>query len=129
MVEYMKQLRECKQVNLEELNLVFDFKHADYILDCGDLVVVIEETSRSKLEDLDKIDNTIKWLLQHRSQGYRELVGIIHRFRSVSSLLALALKTRMQSSRRLGIPVTYSIATCEDHLKRILSERGIYTVR
>jgi hypothetical protein len=32
------------------------------MLECGNIIVLVEETSRSKLEDLEKIDNTIEWL-------------------------------------------------------------------
>jgi hypothetical protein len=52
------RLRKCKQVNLEELNL--QFKHVDLMLECDNIIVLIEKTRRSKLEDLEKIDDTIE---------------------------------------------------------------------
>lgn len=50
--------RRCKQVDLEEFNL--QFKHVDLMLECGNIIVLVEETRRSKLEDLEKIDDTIE---------------------------------------------------------------------
>jgi hypothetical protein len=50
-------MRECRQVNLEKLGL--SFKHADYLINCEDLLVVIEETSVAKLEDINKLEETI----------------------------------------------------------------------
>jgi hypothetical protein len=37
----VKYTRKCRQVNLEKLGL--SFKHADYLLDCEGLLVIVEE--------------------------------------------------------------------------------------
>jgi len=120
----MKCSRNCKRIDLEKLNL--DFKHADYMFDCGDLVVVVEVTSRSKLEDVDKLDNTIRWLYNQReSRGHSNFVGILHCFREVSPHVSKSLSARMQRARKHGMRVTYKTASCEDHLKHSLRKYNI----
>jgi hypothetical protein len=71
--------RRCRQVNLEELNL--PFKHVDLMLECNNTIVLVEKTSRSKLEDLEKIDNTVEWLRRSRAQSNLKIVAFVHHSR------------------------------------------------
>ena len=124
-IGYMRRSRNCKQIDLEKLSL--KFKHADYVIDCGDLIVVVEETSRCKLDDLNKIDETIEQLYAHRKpRDNLGFVGIIHCSRRVDPQLVKILSTRMQSSRRRKRRVTYKTANCEDRLRHILSDYHIH---
>ncbi len=108
------KLRECKQVNLEEFNL--QFKHVDLMLECGNTIVLVEETERSKLEDLEKIDNTIEWLHRSRAQSNLKIVAFVHHGRSADVNLVKALNARM-SSRRKKQTVMYDVANCEKTLR------------
>ncbi len=108
------KLRECKQVNLEEFNL--QFKHVDLMLECGNTIVLVEKTERSKLEDLEKIDNTIEWLHRSRAQSNLKIVAFVHHSRSADVDLVKALNARM-SSRRRKQTVIYDVANCEKNLR------------
>jgi len=117
-------VREYRRIDLEELNL--PFKHVDYLVDCGDLVVLVEETKRSKLEDLDKMEETINWLRSRfRPQGSYKILGIVHHGRGADPQLAKALITMTQRSRRQGLPVIYEPAGCDENLENIFSRHGI----
>jgi hypothetical protein len=107
------RLRKCKQVNLEELNL--QFKHVDLMLECDNIIILIEETRRSKLEDLEKIDNTIEWLHRSRAQSNLKIVAFIHHSRGADVNLVKALNARMPSRRREQT-VIYDVANCEEDL-------------
>ena len=108
------KLRECEQVNLEELNL--QFKHVDLMLECGNTIVLVEETERSKLEDLEKIDNTVEWLQRSRAQSNLKIVALVHHGRSADVNLVKALNARM-SSRRRKQTVIYDVAKCKKGLR------------
>jgi hypothetical protein len=110
------KLRECKQVNLEEFNL--QFKHVDLMLECGNTIVLVEKTERSKLEDLEKIDNTIEWLHRSRAQSNLKIVAFVHHSRSADVDLMKALNARMSSRRRKKKQtVIYDVANCEENLR------------
>jgi hypothetical protein len=110
------KLRECKQVNLEEFNL--QFKHVDLMLECGNTIVLVEKTKRSKLEDLEKIDNTIEWLHRSRAQSNLKIVAFVHHSRSADVDLVKALNARMSSRRRKKQTVIYyDVANCEENLR------------
>jgi hypothetical protein len=51
----------CREVDLDRLQL--QFKHADKLLICGNIIFVIEETSNPKIDDARKIVETIEWLI------------------------------------------------------------------
>jgi len=46
------------KIDLEKLGL--QRRHADYIVIAGDTVVIVEETSRAKIEDIDKLVETVE---------------------------------------------------------------------
>jgi hypothetical protein len=115
-------MRKCRQVNLEEYKL--PFKHADYLLHCGDLLVIIEETKVSKREDIKKLECTVNWL----HENYRSAsnyIGIIHHSKAADPYLAKFLNTRMQSLQRQKKPIIYKMASCNEDLKRLLSKYDI----
>jgi hypothetical protein len=114
--------RRCRQVNLEELNL--PFKHVDLMLECDNTIILVEETERSKLEDLEKIDNTIEWLQRSRAQSNLKIVALVHHGRSADVNLVKALNARMPSRRREQT-VIYDVANCEEDLRDKLLRKYI----
>ena len=59
--------------------------HADYLIISREALVIIEETSRAKPEDIRKLDNTIKSILNHRLNNYinlrnipEKIIAVIH---------------------------------------------------
>jgi hypothetical protein len=118
------RLRRCKQVDLEELNL--QFKHVDLMLECGNIIVLVEETSRSKLEDLEKIDNTIEWLQRSRAQSNLKIVAFVHHGRGADVNLVKVLKARISSRRRRKEQtVICDVAKCEEGLSNKLLKYNI----
>jgi hypothetical protein len=118
----VKYMRKCRQVNLEKIGL--SFKHADYLIDCEDLLVVIEETSVAKLEDINKLEETINWLCENRKSA-SNYIGIIHRSKAADPHLPKLLNAKMQSLQRQKKPIIYKIATCNENLRYLLSEYDI----
>jgi nickel-dependent lactate racemase len=116
--------RRCRQVNLEELNL--QFKHVDLMLECDNTIILVEETRRSKLEDLEKIDNTVEWLRRSRAQSNLKIIALVHHGRSADVNLVKALNARMSSRRRRKKQtVIYYVAKCEEGLSNKLLKYNI----
>jgi len=117
------KLRECEQVNLEEFNL--QFKHVDLMLECDNTIILVEKTERSKLEDLEKIDNTVEWLRRSRAQSNLKIVALVHHGRSADVNLVKALNARMPSRRRKEQTVIYDVANCKEDLRDKLLKYNI----
>jgi hypothetical protein len=108
----------CREEDLEELGL--DFKHADYLLDCGDLIVVVEETGRPELKDVEKVENTINWLYSERgASSSRRILGVIHHTGGSSTMLVKCLLSKTRGR------VVYKAANCRTALENILRELGL----
>jgi hypothetical protein len=108
----------CREEDLEKLGL--GFKHADYLLDCGDVIVVVEETGRPKPEDVEKVENTINWLYSERgASSSRRILGVVHHTGGADAMLVKYLlgKTRGR--------VVYRAANCRTALESILRELGL----
>jgi nickel-dependent lactate racemase len=121
---YTMRSRRCRQVNLEELNL--QFKHVDLMLECDNTIILVEETRRSKLEDLEKIDNTVEWLRRSRAQSNLKIIALVHHGRSADVNLVKALNARMSSRRRRKKQtVIYYVAKCEEGLSNKLLKYNI----
>jgi hypothetical protein len=86
------------------------------MFECDNTIILVEETERSKLEDLEKIDNTVEWLSRSRAQSNLKIVALVHHGRSADVNLVKALKARM-SSRRRKQTVIYDVANCEENLR------------
>jgi hypothetical protein len=108
----------CKEEDLEELGL--GSKHADYLLDCGDVIVVVEETGRPELKDVEKVENTVNWLYSERGvSSSRRILGIIHHTGGVSAMLVKCLLSKTRGR------VVYRAANCQTALENILRELGL----
>jgi hypothetical protein len=108
----------CREEDLEELRL--GFKHADYLLDCGDVIVVVEETSRPELKDVEKVENTINWLYSERgASSNRRVLGVVHHTGGASAMLVKYLLSKTRGR------VVYRAANCRTALEGILRELGL----
>jgi hypothetical protein len=94
------------------------------MLECDNIIVLIEKTRRSKLEDLEKIDNTIEWLHRSRAQSNLKIVAFVHHSRGADVNLVKVLKARMPSRRRKQT-VIYDVANCEGDLRDKLGKYNI----
>jgi hypothetical protein len=108
----------CREEDLEELGL--GFKHADYLLDCGDVIVVVEETGRPKPEDVEKVENTVNWLYRERgASSSRRILGVAHHTGGASAMLVKYLPGKT------GGRVVYRAANCRTALESTLRELGL----
>ncbi len=72
-------------IDLEELarKLRWCEKHADKLVILNDVVVVIEETSRPKMDDIEKLESTIQSLKSGALKNYlrinpKRIIAIVH---------------------------------------------------
>lgn len=88
----MKAIR----VDLEELvrRVKWVEKHADYLLIAQHVVVVVEETSRAKTDDVKKLEKTIDALLHGSLRDFlpidiqpKQIVAVIHAHRGVDPMI------------------------------------------
>jgi len=109
------------KIDLEKLGL--QWKHADYIIVAGDTVVVVEETSRAKPEDVDKLRETIEALrsgkLQQLCGNPRKVIAVLHASRGVDPMVTKYLGTQIKKT------AIYHIANCNDQLKKKLEESRV----
>jgi hypothetical protein len=111
----------CREVDLDRLQL--QFKHADKLLICGNIIFVIEETSNPKIDDVRKIVETIEWL---RVGGIDYVVadwkpsryhGIVHAEGRVDDLVYRALVFEAPKIMR---PIY--VVKCSEALRRKVNE-------
>jgi hypothetical protein len=96
------------------------------MLECDNTIILVEETERSKLEDLEKIDNTVEWLRRSRAQSNLKIVAFVHHGRSADVNLVKALNARMPSKRRRKEQtVIYDVANCKEDLRDKLRRYNI----
>jgi hypothetical protein len=111
-------------VDIESLGL--KFAHADYVIDCVDVVVVVEETEKSKLNDADALENTVEWVLSNKPVTARpRIYAVVHHHGAADPYMPKALMSRMRSARRRGRDVIYWCTRCRsiaELVKRINSE-------
>jgi hypothetical protein len=122
-------MRKCEKIDLEGIEEIKQDKHADYMIDCGGVIVVVEETSRSKLDDVNKIENTINWLRSYKIQNnhnyIRYFLCIVHHERGSDPHLEKVLRYRTQQEQRRKPPAIYCSARCNEGLTKIFSEHKI----
>ncbi|RLF21311.1 MAG: hypothetical protein DRN15_11430 [Thermoprotei archaeon] len=99
-------------------------KHADYLLIVEDTIVIVEETSRAKINDIEKLESTIKAILQgplkkrlrkHLTSTFKRIIAIIHAKRGIDSMIARCLMARTRRNR------IFSSASCNQHLRALLN--------
>jgi len=123
-VNAVKSTRKCSLIDLERLGL--NFTHADYVIDCIDVVVVVEETERSKLDDIEALEKTIEWVLSSQSiTACPRIYAVVHHHRAADPHMSKALGSRMQSARRRRGNVIYWFVRCKskDELIRSINSK------
>lgn len=109
---------KCSLVDIESLGL--KFAHADYVIDCVDFVVVVEETEKSKLNDVDALENTVEWVLSNRPAMSRlKVYAVVHHHGAADPYMPKALMSRMQSARRRGRDVIYWCTRCRSRAELV----------
>jgi len=98
------------KIDLEKLGL--QWRHADYIIVARDMVAVVEETSRAKPEDIDKLKETVEALrrgeLQQLCGNPSRVIAILHASREVDAMIARDLRARNERA------TVYCIANCNN---------------
>jgi len=67
----------CEKINLDDV--LRGEMRADYVLLCGDVAIIVEETGRAELRDVEKVVRT-KELVQRGALGSTpsKIAGIVH---------------------------------------------------
>ena len=115
---------ECREIDLEKLarDKKLTVKHADYLIVAGSTVIIVEETSRPKKDDVDKLRSTIEELFHGSLKEYlpnhnapQKIVAVIHKQRRADAMIPRELMKLMTQEK-----VAYFTADCDPDLKRIL---------
>ncbi len=90
-------------------------KHADYILICNDIVFIVEEANKPKLDDVEQVDKTVELLKKYRKyfpieSGNIRFKGIIHGFERIDPIL-----------REYALSKNYLCIECNKELKSKIS--------
>jgi len=116
---------KARRVDLEGLGL--PWKHADYIIDAHSTAIIVEETSSARIEDVEKLENTVEAVVEGRIRlggNPEKIVAVIHFERRLDPMIPKILRsksgTRTGSKRAL-----YRTAGCDRELRMLLSEYGI----
>lgn len=112
-IDYMQK---CNFEDLEYLGLRFE--HAAYLITCRDLAVVVEETERSKLEDVRALENTVDWIFSNRPTLTR-VCAVIHHHKASDPYIPRLLAQKMQSARRYRRNVAYCVLKCKSRVDLI----------
>jgi predicted aldo/keto reductase-like oxidoreductase len=111
----------CREVDLDRIHL--QIKHADKLLIFGSTILVIEETSNPKIDDVRKVVETIEWLIAggiNHVMADREpwrYHGIVHARRRVDDLVYRALVFEAPKTVR---PI--HVVKCNETLQRKVNE-------
>lgn len=114
---------ECTRVDLEKLaqDKKLAGKHADYLIIAGDTAIIVEETSNPKMDDVDKLDNTVNQLLHGPLREYlppqhtpQKIIAVIHKHARADSMVPRTLMRRTRDN------TIYDIVNCKRDLKEIL---------
>lgn len=118
------------RIDLEKLarRIGWTGKRADYLLATRNAVVVVEETSRAKIDDVEKLDKTVEAILRGPLKNHlpahcnpSKIIAVVHAQR-VDPMIARIVRSRT------GKAAVYRTASCDQHLGRILCEHtGVAT--
>jgi hypothetical protein len=116
----MSCTRRYTEENLDVLLLMSPNEpRADYVYFCGDVAVVVEEVrGRSKREDVDKLENTVRRPLDIGI--YHTIVAVIHH-EEADVIVAKILAVMKQRSKKKH--VKYETATCGRELRQLLCRK------
>jgi len=113
----MNCTRRCTRENLDASLLMSPNEpRADYVYFCGDAAVVVEEVrGRSKREDVDKLENTVRRLLDIGI--YHTIVAVVHH-EEADAIVAKVLAVMKRRSKKKH--VKYETAACGRELRQLL---------
>ncbi|MQL56081.1 hypothetical protein [Acidianus ambivalens] len=111
------KMRECELIDLDKIYGLQETKHADLLLNCGELVIIIEETSTMRSADVTQIISTIDNLMKDKEKyGIRtdpkKYIGIVHSNSRVDSIGIKFLHSKTKGKMILNI------ANCCDDLPK-----------
>ena len=115
----------CRRIDLNGIPDLVGREHADYLLLCGDIAVIVEEAETIKHKDLKQVASTYKLLKEGQIPGISSVgktIGILHKERSIDPMVQ---KLRATLSRQHRIPII--VVTCtrdlQNRINRIIRER------
>ena len=73
-------MRPCRVVDLDSVPGLGDAMRADYVLLCGEVAVVVEETGRAEPRDVEKVVRTIDAVRRGAIPGATasKVIGVVH---------------------------------------------------
>lgn len=114
-----RYMQSCSLVELEQLEIQLP-EHADYLIICKDLLVIVEETKRSKLEDVEALEKTIDWVLSnYPSSTKSKFYAIVHYHRASDPHIPKLLMQKIQSARKRGRAVLYYALRCRSRAELV----------
>lgn len=124
--KYVMSSTRCSKIDLDASSVIpSDVKRADYICDCGELAFIVEEVrGRSKLDDVNKLENTMRRWYERR--GPSVVVGVIHHKKAdplVTKSLSM-LKQRLAKEFN-HVKIDVLTAGCEQGLQSLQKKYDI----
>ena len=116
------------RVDLEDLvqRIGWKGRHADYLLITHNAVIIVEETGRAKLDDIEKLENTVEALKEYPFKDSilppnkpSKIIAIVHAKCGVDPMIYRSMISKTKNN------IIYRSANCQQHLKTILHEHGV----
>ncbi|RLI07967.1 hypothetical protein DRO24_02035 [Candidatus Bathyarchaeota archaeon] len=114
-------------IDLEKLTkkLKLNQKHADQLIIHNTTIAIIENTNKAKTKDIKQLENTIQAILKGPLKNHlpipnkpTKIIAIIHA-RKTDPMIPRILRTKTKKN------IAYHTASCNQHLKTILTKHGI----
>ena len=116
------------KIDLEELvhRIGWTEKHADYLLITQNTIVIVEETSRAKTDDIKKLNKIVEALIHGPLKDHlpihcnpSKIIAIVHVQRRVDPMISKIIGSRTRKS------IVYRTAKCRQDLGIILHEHKV----
>lgn len=122
-----------KEVSRKKLNQMP--KHADYAIICYNYAIVVEDTDTAKREDIEKLENSVTWLINEKlrnvqsiSQSYK-VFAAIHFHRYSDSPVQKILLSKTQGMQMQGKRILFDAFKCRDKhdlIQKLNRRYGVY---
>jgi len=97
-------LHRCRKIDLDKIPSLSSEERADYVLLCGDVAIVIEDTGTAEPRDVEKVRRTVERVAREHILGVelRKIVGVLHGMRidSMVSRICRQYKVMTAGCRR-----------------------------